>query len=271
MNKIEKISLSVDKFEELIEANAQLIKRYGMDLNYRLNKKAFAPFVVPFLVGGGAVGAHYLYNKYKDEKTPPAAPPATPPATPPQDNSEPEQKTEPTEQSGNKTDPMIEELNEGLERTSPPTPENKKSDSKKSDDDGDETNTDSDEKADDEGGVESDASAKQSAPAKGGSSGKRIDPKFQKMINFYLDKYQQNWQKDKIEEDGAWGSKTQSALDFISSLYENKYKFKNTSDLSNLETLYNDFAASQQGGQEQQAAEPQAEQAPANQYKEFTL
>jgi hypothetical protein len=212
MNKIEKISLSVDKFEELIEANAQLIKRYGMDLNWRLKR-----------------AEDKVENLLEDEEVAGS------------DEASSNEEKEKKEKGEVYTD------KEGNSRL---------------DLDAYEQNPDSE---------ESEPSSNSTEPTTNSSLSKRIDPKFQKMINFYLDKYQQNWQKDKIEEDGAWGPKTQAALDFISSLYENKYKFKNTSDLSNLETLYNDFAASQQGGQEQQAAEPQAEESSANQYKEFSF
>lgn len=224
MNKIEKISLSVDKFEELIEANAQLIKRYGIDFNL-ISKNAIGIFL-PAIAGGVAMSQFIDWKKDKEEKAKPSTSVPASSAPVAEEAKEAKEAKETKEEKGEEKE--TDEISDG-------------------DGDGDDLDLSSELDSSDDEQSPSQGTDSPVSSSSGGS--KRIDPKFQKMINYYLEKYEPMWKKEKLEEDGAWGQKTQEALDFVSSLYDNKYKFKTVSDLANFETLYDDFVASQKESQ----------------------
>lgn len=63
-----------------------------------------------------------------------------------------------------------------------------------------------------------------------------IDPKYQKYINYFLQRGNVGYQ---ISVDGKWGPETTKALNEVTKLLHNRYQFKTIQDLQELENLYN--------------------------------
>jgi hypothetical protein len=222
-NKFDKIAFCIDEFEKMVRLN-KVADWAGFAPTATITSILAAPAMAPAGLALDLVGKAMKKNKTQ------APPTINAPASQPSEMVEEPGDAIPVP-SASKAEPKKKETSAENKTKTPPKDEEEE----------EEYDADLNTESDDEILADNENETPVSKPSvRGGGGSKKIDSKYQKIINFYLEK----WQQDKIEEDGLWGPKTQKALDFISSLYENKYKFKSSSDLGNLEQLYNNLVES---------------------------